>query len=128
MSLTLPMLNTTNLMQEFQHLSDYWSPRVVAQVNNQYVKVAKLKGSFVWHKHDNEDELFHVLKGNLVIEYEHSKVHLAAGDIHVVPKGVMHNPVAAEECWVTLIETVTTQHTGDETTALTKSIQDQLAR
>ena len=117
---------TINFLDEFKTLEDYWSPRIISQVNDQYVKVAKLKGTFTWHKHDDEDELFYVVKGSLVIEYEDGKVMLNEGDLHVVPKGVMHNPVADEECWVALIETVSTKHTGDLVTERTRSIEDQL--
>lgn len=121
------MLKSPNLLEELDHVSEYWSPRIVAQVNNQYVKVAKLKGTFTWHKHDDEDELFHILKGELVIEYEDERVQLKEGDIHVVSRGVLHNPIAEEECWVALIETVTTKHTGDVITEQTKTIEQQLS-
>jgi mannose-6-phosphate isomerase-like protein (cupin superfamily) len=118
---------TVDLMAAAEGLQEYWSPKVVAQVNDQYVKVAKLRGSLVWHCHEHEDELFYVLRGKLTIEYEGGRaVHLNPGSIHVIPKGVLHNPVAAEECWITLIETVTTQHTGNVTTPVTKTIEQQL--
>jgi mannose-6-phosphate isomerase-like protein (cupin superfamily) len=119
-------MNTVNLLDELERVDDYWSPRVVGKVNDQFVKVAKLKGSLTWHKHDHEDELFYVLKGRLVIEYEDGQVVLNEGDFHVVPKGTMHNPVAEEECWITLIEAVSTQHTGNVVTERTKSIAEQL--
>jgi len=122
------VLKKSNLLAELDKVTDYWSPRVIARVNDQYVKVAKLKGELTWHKHDDEDELFHILKGSLVIEYENEVVHLEEGDIHVVPKGVMHNPVAEEECWIALVETVTTQHTGDVVMDKTRSIDEQLER
>jgi mannose-6-phosphate isomerase-like protein (cupin superfamily) len=122
------MLKTANLIAELEKVTDYWSPRVIARVNDQYVKVAKLKGELTWHKHDSEDELFHIIRGSLVIEYENEVVHLEEGDIHVVPKGVLHNPVAEEECWIALVETVTTQHTGDVVIEKTRSIDEQLAR
>ncbi|MEO2174903.1 MAG: cupin domain-containing protein [bacterium] len=112
---------------EAELLEEYWSPRVLGRVNDQYVKVAKLKGDFVWHKHDLEDELFLILSGNLRIEYESHSVDLAEGDFHIVPRGTMHNPVCEEECLIALIETVTTQHTGDLTTDKTKNIEAQLA-
>lgn len=108
-------------------IADYWSPKIVGRVNDQYIKVAKLKGTFTWHKHDEEDELFIVIKGRLTIEYEDGPVHLGAGDFHVVPRGTMHNPTAPEECWIVLIEPVTTKHTGDAVTPLTKSIEQQLS-
>lgn len=120
-------MKTSNLLEELEAVHEYWSPRVVAQVNDQYVKVVKLKGTFTWHRHDEEDELFHVLKGELTIEYEDGKVRLREGDLHVVPRGVLHNPVAGRECWIVLIEPVTTKHTGDVVTAQTKTIEQQLA-
>ncbi|MEM1174121.1 MAG: cupin domain-containing protein [Pseudomonadota bacterium] len=119
-------MNTVNLLKELDSVDDYWSPRVIGKVNDQYVKVAKLKGTFTWHQHDDEDELFFVLKGQLLIEYENHAVTLNEGDIHIVPKGTPHNPVAAKECWVAVIETVTTKHTGDVVTEQTKSIEQQL--
>ena len=120
--------DSLNLKQEAAALQDYWSPRILGQVNDQYVKVAKLKGDLAWHKHDKEDEMFLVLEGNLRIEYEDRVVKLGAGDFHVVPRGAMHNPMCDEECLIALIETVTTNHTGDTQTAKTKSIDDQLRR
>jgi mannose-6-phosphate isomerase-like protein (cupin superfamily) len=97
-------------------------------VNDQFIKVAKLKGEFVWHKHDDEDELFYIVKGRLIIQYEDGAVTLEEGDFHIVPKGVMHNPLAEQECWIALIEPVSTAHTGDVVTERTKTIEDQLGR
>jgi mannose-6-phosphate isomerase-like protein (cupin superfamily) len=115
------------LLAAAEALEEYWSPKVVARVNDQYVKVAKLHGQLVWHRHNNEDELFYVLRGNLTIEYEGGhKVRLKPGSLHVVPKGVLHNPIAEEDCWIVLIETITTRHTGDAQTAFTKTIEQQL--
>ncbi len=119
-------MQTSNFLNELEQVDDYWSPRVVGEVNDQYIKVAKLKGSFVWHKHDDEAELFYIVRGQLVIEYEDEHVTLNEGDFHIVPKGKMHNPVADEECWVALVETVSTKHTGDVITEQTKSIEHQL--
>jgi mannose-6-phosphate isomerase-like protein (cupin superfamily) len=107
-------------------LSEFWSPRVVAEVDDVYVKVAKVKGTLAWHAHDNEDELFYILKGRLRIEMEKQTVELSEGDVYVVPKGVRHNPVAEEECHVMLIERKTTQHTGTEVTEKTRSLEEQL--
>ena len=117
-----------NLLNEASGLTDHWSPKVIGQVNDQYIKVAKLKGELAWHKHDNEDEMFLVLSGRLRIEYEDRHVDLVAGDCHVVPKDTMHNPVCEEECLVALVETVTTQHTGELVTEKTKSIAEQLRK
>jgi mannose-6-phosphate isomerase-like protein (cupin superfamily) len=119
---------TVDLFTALESVHEYWSPKVVAQVNDQYIKVAKVRGHLAWHHHDQEDELFYVLRGHLKIEYEYGRtVELPPGSIHVVPRGVRHNPIAEEECWLVLVETVTTQHTGDVVTPLTKTIQQQLS-
>jgi mannose-6-phosphate isomerase-like protein (cupin superfamily) len=107
-------------------LDEYWSPRVIAEVDDAYVKVARVKGSLAWHAHDGEDELFLVLAGRLRIELEDRAVELGEGDLFVVPRGVRHNPVADEECLVLLVERRTTRHTGDVTTPLTRSLDEQL--
>jgi quercetin dioxygenase-like cupin family protein len=121
------MIGAINLEAVFDAVTEHWSPRVVARVNDQYVKVAKVRGQLAWHKHDAEDELFQVVRGRLRIEFEGGRdVVLNEGEFCVVPKGVMHNPVADDECWIVLIETVTTQHTGDVVTPCTKSIEQQL--
>ncbi|HLQ13744.1 MAG TPA: cupin domain-containing protein [Steroidobacteraceae bacterium] len=109
-------------------LEEYWSPRVVAELDDSYVKVAKVLGSFVWHAHDQEDELLYVLKGRLRIEFENGSVDLAEGDTYVVPKGVRHHPVAEDECHVMLIERKSTRHTGSEITERTRSLEEQLRR
>ena len=119
-------MNIVNILNELERVEDYWSPRIVGRVNDQFIKVAKLKGTLTWHKHDAEDELFYIVKGDLTIEYESAPVELHEGDFHVVPKGVMHNPVAENECWIVLIETVTTKHTGDVVIDKTKTLQQQL--
>lgn len=107
-------------------LTEYWSPRVIAELDDSYVKVAKVKGTFVWHAHDREDELFFILKGRLRIEFEGEAVELAEGDTYVVPKGVRHNPVADDECHVMLIERKTALHTGSVVTDGTRSLAEQL--
>ncbi len=119
---------SVNLLRALGGIDEYWSPKVVGRVNDQYVKVAKLKGQLAWHKHDNEDELFQVVKGRLVIQLEDGETVLNEGEFCVIPRGVLHNPVADEECWIVLVETVTTRHTGDVETPLTKTIEQQLSR
>ena len=122
------IVQTINLEAAFRELTDHWSPRVVGRVNDQYVKVAKVLGSLAWHRHEDEDELFQVVRGRLRIEFEGGgEAVVGPGEFCVVPKGVLHNPVAEEECWIMLIETVTTKHTGDVVMELTRSIEDQLA-
>ena len=115
-----------DLASACEQLADFWSPKVVARVNDTLVKVAKLKGEFVWHDHAGEDELFHILRGTLVMQYADREVVLPAGSIHVVPRGVRHNPRADEECWVVLIEAASTKHTGDVVTDRTKSLDEQM--
>jgi mannose-6-phosphate isomerase-like protein (cupin superfamily) len=107
-------------------LTEHWSPRVIAELDDCYVKVAKVLGSLAWHSHDGEDELFCILGGSLRIEMEERTVELDTGDVFVVPKGVRHNPVAERECLIMLIERKSTLHTGNEVTARTRSLADQL--
>ncbi|MBI1753769.1 MAG: cupin domain-containing protein [Acidobacteria bacterium] len=107
-------------------LTELWSPRVIGEVDEAYVKVAKVQGSLAWHSHDEEDELFLVLKGRLRIEMAEETVELGEGELFVVPKGVRHNPVAEEECQLLLIERKSTRHTGDVTTERTRSLAEQL--
>jgi mannose-6-phosphate isomerase-like protein (cupin superfamily) len=107
-------------------LTELWSPRVVGEVDDNYVKVAKLLGVFGWHAHDHEDEMFLVLKGRLRIEMEAGAVEIGEGEFYVVPKGVRHNPVAAEEVHVMLFERKSTLHTGNEVTDKTRSLEEQL--
>ena len=109
-----------------QNLTEYWSPRVVAELDDSYVKVAKVLGSLTWHAHDQEDEMFFILKGKLQIEMESGSVYLNEGDSYVVPRGVRHNPIAVDECHIMLIEKKQTLHTGSEVMEKTKSLADQL--
>ena len=109
-----------------ESLDELWSPRVVAELDDNYVKVAKVHGELAWHAHDGEDELFHVLRGTLRIEMADRTVVLEAGDAFVVPKGVRHHPIAEQECLLMLIERKSTKHTGEEVTAHTRSLADQL--
>jgi mannose-6-phosphate isomerase-like protein (cupin superfamily) len=113
-------------LQEAGKLEELWSPRVIAELDDNYVKVARLRGTLAWHSHDDEDELFYILKGRLRMEYEHEAVELVEGDLHVVPRGVRHNPVAQNECLVLLIERKSTLHTGRSNTEKTRSISEQL--
>jgi len=113
-------LNYANQLEEF------WSPRVIAEVDNYHIKVAKLKGELTWHNHEEEDELFMVLKGTLIIQLENETINLKEGEVFVVPKGVKHNPIAKEECLVMLFEKNDTKHTGDVKHNGSRNIKDQL--
>ena len=120
------MLDAVSPARVAASLTELWSPRVVAEIDDSYVKVAKVQGTLAWHSHDDEDELFYMLKGTLAIEMEDRTVVLHEGESFVVPKGVRHNPVAEQECHVMLIERKSTLHTGSEATAKTRSIAEQL--
>jgi mannose-6-phosphate isomerase-like protein (cupin superfamily) len=122
----LPVEQAIDLMAQFDRVTAHWSPKVVARVNDQYVKVAKLLGEMDWHRHAGEDELFWVVRGRLRIEFRDHAVELDPGQCCVVPRGVEHHPVAAAECWILLVETVTTRHTGAQITPQTRSIEEQL--
>jgi mannose-6-phosphate isomerase-like protein (cupin superfamily) len=102
-----------NLDQKFAKFSQHWSPHIIAQLNDFHIKSAKVRGEFVWHRHDDTDELFLVHKGTLTIRYRDRDVILRAGEMHVVPKGVEHKPAADEECQILLIEPAGTLNTGD---------------
>jgi mannose-6-phosphate isomerase-like protein (cupin superfamily) len=102
-----------NLSEKFSLFDEHWSPKIVGELNGQYVKVAKLKGDFVWHHHEAEDELFLVVKGRLVIQLRDQTVTLDEGEFLIVPRGVDHKPVAEEEVHVLLFEPVSTLHTGN---------------
>lgn len=107
-------------------LQELWSPRVIGEIDDAYVKVAKIAGEFTWHSHDDEDELFLVLKGQMQIELEHETVSLKQGEMFIVPKGIRHRPSADLECQILLIERKSTRHTGGDVVEQTRSIQEQL--
>ncbi len=122
-------MNPTAIRAELDQVTDYWTPRVVGRVNDQYVKVARLLGELVWHAHENEDEMFLVISGDLRIQLEGDReVRLGPGEFYVIPRGVQHNPIAEEEVEIVLIETVTTAHTGDVVTDRTVSIDRQVGQ
>jgi mannose-6-phosphate isomerase-like protein (cupin superfamily) len=120
------MKNNGNVIDLFNSVNEYWSPKVIADVNEDYIKIAKFKGDIVWHDHENEDEMFYVVKGSFDLHLEDSIVTLNEGDYYVVKKGITHKPVAKEECWVMLIEKKETKHTGNVSSDITKSVEDQL--
>ncbi len=103
----------TSIAQELDKFSDLWSQKIIAECNDDYVKVVKFKGEYAWHKHDNEDELFIIVSGELEMEVPGQVLHLKAGDFVVMPKGLEHRPVAREEVSILLIEPKTTLSTGD---------------
>ena len=102
-----------NLAEKFSLFSDYWNPRIVGELNGQQVKLAKLKGEFIWHRHAAEDELFLVLKGSLEIRLRDGVASLGEGEFFIVPRGVEHQPFAADEAHVLFLEPASTVNTGD---------------
>ena len=121
-------LHGIDVAAELRQVEAHWTPRVVGQVNDQYVKVAKLLGELVWHAHEAEDEMFLVVSGRLRIQLpDDQEVVLTPGQFYVVPRGVQHNPVAEEEVEIVLIETVTTRHTGEVVVEGTVPVEQQVA-
>ncbi len=106
-------MEKVNIAQKFTHIRDYWKPHIAAELNGQLVKLDKLKGEFVWHHHENEDEMFLVVKGRFRIEFRDRHVWLEEGEFIVVPRGVEHRPVAEEEAWILLFEPASTLNTGN---------------
>jgi mannose-6-phosphate isomerase-like protein (cupin superfamily) len=120
------MIQKINLAEKLSRFSDHWHPRIVAELNGQQVKVAKLLGPFEWHHHEHEDELFLVVHGQLRIELRDGTVDLGPGECAVVPRGVEHRPVADEEVHLVLFEPDTTLHTGNIRTERTRDVLDYL--
>jgi mannose-6-phosphate isomerase-like protein (cupin superfamily) len=107
------MLDKVNLAEKFSRITEYWKPYIAGELNGQLVKLDKLKGEFVWHHHENEDEMFLVVKGRFRIEFRDKTVWLEEGEFIVVPRGVEHKPVADEEAWIVLFEPASTLNTGN---------------
>ncbi len=114
------ILEKINIAEKMEKFSDYWNPRIVGELNGQHVKLVKFQGEFVWHKHDEEDELFLVIKGSFNMELRGRVVALRQGEFMIIPRGVEHRPVAAEEVEVMLFEPAGTVNTGDQTGELTR--------
>ncbi|NJM87822.1 MAG: cupin domain-containing protein [Hydrococcus sp. RU_2_2] len=106
-------MEKVNLADKFSRFSDYWNPKIVGELNGQEVKLVKLKGEFVWHHHENEDEMFFVIKGQLLMRLRDRDIVLNEGEFFIVPKGIEHQPIAQEEVYVMLFEPKTTLNTGN---------------
>ena len=106
-------MKKVNIEEKLSSFSDHWNPRVVGELNGQYVKAVKLKGEFVWHHHDNEDELFLVIKGTLTMEFRDRIEEVNEGEFIIVPRGVEHKPVASKEVHILLFEPASTLNTGN---------------
>ncbi|MDF3054990.1 MAG: Cupin 2 conserved barrel protein [Gammaproteobacteria bacterium] len=119
-------MKKVNLQDKLNLFSEYWSPKIVGDLNDSHVKLVKFQGEFVWHKHDNEDELFFIIKGNLLIKFRDRDIYLKEGEFIIIPKGVEHLPIAEEEVHAMLIEPKTTLNTGDARSDLTKINLDRI--
>jgi len=107
-------MKSINLSQKFEKFSEHWTPKIIGELNDQFIKIAKVKDDFVWHSHENEDELFIVQKGTLFIDFKDSTETIKPGELIIVPKGVEHRPrTNGEEVFIMLIEPKSTLHTGN---------------
>lgn len=120
------MMKSINIQEKFALFSENWTPKIIAELNGQQVKLAKIKNSFVWHSHEDEDELFLIFKGTLYMQFRDRTEVVKEGEMIVVPRGVEHNPYTKdeEEVWVMLFEPSETKHTGEVHHELTKNDQD----
>ena len=112
-------MKAISIEQKFGLFEAQWTPKIIAQLNGQDVKLAKIQGEFMWHAHAEQDELFHVIRGTMTMEFRNRKVEVGPGEIIVVPKGEEHRPVTEEEVWILLFEPQDTHHTGGQETART---------
>ena len=115
-------MKTINVNDKLSIINDYWNPRIAGELNGQHVKLVKFKGEFIWHKHDNEDEMFYVIAGYFDMHFRDRVERVSEGEFIIIPKGVEHKPVADEEVSVMLFEPATTLNTGDIVNEMTKKI------
>lgn len=115
-----------NLEEKFSLFNEHWSPKVLGDLNGQQVKIAKVKGEFVWHDHADEEELFLIIKGSLKLVFEKETVVLNEGEILIIPRGVPHKPIAEKEVWLLLFEPASTKHTGEVETPFTQNRQQRI--
>lgn len=115
-------MQVINLEEKLSLVSDHWAPRLIGELNGQAVKIAKVKGEFVWHNHKDEDELFLIIKGTLKIELEGETKILKEGEMLIIPRGIEHRPIAEEEVHLVLFEPISTKHTGNVEHELTQKV------
>lgn len=115
-----------NIFSKLSLFRDHWNPRIIGELNGQQVKLAKFEGAFIWHQHENEDELFYVLKGKFNMEFRDRTVTLNENEMIIVPRGTEHRPVADEEVWVMLFEPASTLNTGDTKNELTRDTLESI--
>ncbi len=116
--------NPINLDKKFKKFSDYWSPKVIGEMNNYQFKLAKVQGEFIWHQHLDTDETFFVIEGQLTIEFKDGRVDIGQGEMYVVPKGVEHKPMATKECHIMIIEPKGVTNTGNKIDSKLKADND----
>ena len=116
--------NPINLDKKFNKFSDYWSPKVIGEMNNYQFKLAKVQGEFIWHQHLDTDETFIVIEGQLTIEFKDGRVDIGQGEMYVVPKGVEHKPMATKECHIMIIEPKGVTNTGNKMDSKLKADND----
>ncbi len=119
-------MDKVNLAEKFALFSDQWRPRIIGQCNGQLVKIARVQGEFIWHAHENEHELFFVVKGSLTIRLRDRDVELRDGEMFIVPRGVEHQPIAENEAWIMLFEPASTLNTGNVRSERTVERLDRL--
>jgi len=106
-------MSVINIKEKFNLFSEHWTPKKIGELNGQQILLAKIKGEFIWHAHEHEDELFMIIKGSLILEFRDKTVELNEGEIYIIPKGVEHKPIAKEEVHVLLFEPLDIKHTGN---------------
>ena len=106
-------MNKINVVEKLNTITEYWSPRIAGELNGQQVKLVKFKGPFIWHKHENEDEMFFVVRGNFTMELREKNIDVNEGEFIIIPKGIEHRPVAKEEVHIMLFEPASTLNTGN---------------
>ena len=119
-------MEKVNIQEKLSRFQDYWNPRIVGELNGQQVKLVKFKGEFVWHKHDNEDELFYVINGTFKMEFRDKTVDIYENEFLVVPRGIEHKPVAENEVSIMLFEPGSTLNTGDAKSELTRKTLEKI--
>ena len=122
----MPSGDVVNIQEKFGLFSDHWSPKRIGELNGQQILLAKVQGEFVYHKHDDEDELFMVIKGQLILELREQTVVVDPGEFYTVPRGVEHKPTAKEETHLLLFEPMSTKHTGDVMTDITVESYEEI--
>ena len=123
---TMPNMDVINIQEKFDLFSDHWSPKRIGELNGQQIILAKIQGEFVFHKHDDEDELFMVMKGQLILELRDRTIIVNPGEFYTVPRGVEHKPTAKEETHLLLFEPLDTKHTGDVKTDITVETYEEI--